>query len=71
MQTVPEEQKETTPDHTVINVVKGIFFLIILYGASLIFRRKKSRLQKREKISRKLEMAVKKQKKAENNKKIP
>ena len=37
VQTVPEEQKETTPDHTVINVVKGIFFLIILYGASLIF----------------------------------
>ena len=63
VQTVPEEQKETTPDHTVINVVKGIFFLIILYGASLIFRRKKSRLQKKRKNIKKAGNGSKKSKK--------
>ena len=72
VKTVPEEQKKTTPDHTVINVVKGIFFLIILYGASLIFRRKKSRLQKKRKNIKKAGNGSKKSKrKAENNKKIP
>ena len=63
VQTVPEEQKETTPDHSVINVVKGIFFLIILYGASLIFRRKKSRLQKKRKNIKKAGNGSKKSKK--------
>ena len=63
VQTVPEEQKETTPDHTIINIVKGIFFLIILYGASLIFRRKKSRLQKKRKNIKKAGNGSKKSKK--------
>lgn len=68
VQTVPEEQKETTPDHTIINIVKGIFFLIILYSASLIFRRKKSRLQKKRKNIKKAGNGSKKSKKKSKKK---
>ena len=70
-QTVLEKQKKTTSDHTAVKVVKILGILIIFYGISLIFRRRKSKLQKKRKNIKKAGKGSKKAKrKPENNKKI-
>lgn len=48
-QTVSEKQEKAMSGHTVVNAVIILVSLITLYGISLIFRRKKSRLQKKRK----------------------